>query len=71
MIGQRDFDYIEARLLAPCTDALDAVERLREVGENELADALLSATQEFTDNCRKARRILTDKRRWEREARRA
>jgi hypothetical protein len=61
-VNARDFDYIETRLLAPCSDALDAHERLRQ-HEPELAAALMAATQTFTDECRTIRHALTERRR--------
>jgi hypothetical protein len=58
MIGARDLDYIETRLLAPATNASDAIERLRHIGQTELADEVMTGLQAFTDVCRKARTDL-------------
>lgn len=57
----RDRDYIETRLLAPCTDALDAVERLRQAGEPDMAEDLMVAIRAFTDECRKIRRQFNER----------
>lgn len=72
-IPVRDFDYIEARLLAP-TPVLEAIERLSELrdlasdnNDDEnfnfyagLIDQLREAAAEFMDECRDVRRKLTD-----------
>lgn len=57
----RDYDYIENRLLSG-TDATEAIPRLREVGEADLAERLTQAVQTFTDECRGIRRLLQGKR---------
>jgi hypothetical protein len=51
----RDFDYIEARLLAPAVAASEAGERLRLVGRQREADELLAAHRVFMDACRAVR----------------
>lgn len=56
----RDIDYIEARLLAPCTPAMEALGRIRDCGELQLSNDLMQAVQEFQDKCREIRRRATD-----------
>ena len=56
---QRDFDYIETRLLAPAPDLLDAVARLRETGQSEFAEEIMHALQDLTDECRRIRNLMT------------
>lgn len=60
----RDFDYIEERLIAPCTSALCAYERLKTEGPTHLADRLMEAMKTFTDECRaiRAEFVATNKR---------
>lgn len=60
MLSARDRDYIEARLIAPCTEALDAHERLVKAGEVEAARKLMEAIKVFTDECRSVRRVIVD-----------
>lgn len=63
-IGQRDQDFIETRLLAPCVDASDAHERMRKYTMThetaQIADRLMYAMQEFTNTCRDIRREWLD-----------
>jgi len=54
----RDFDFVEARLLAPASDAMDAIERLQDCGATAQATRLLDALARFTDECREIRRTL-------------
>jgi hypothetical protein len=62
----RDIEYIENRLLAPAIECTEAIERLREIGESEIAARLMSELAEFTEKCRAARRDFDDNRRAER-----
>jgi len=61
-MNNRDWEYIETRLLAPCVPASDAHERLRghtitpELAEQ--ANRLMYAMQMFTDTCRDIRKEL-------------
>lgn len=55
---QRDHDYIENRLLAPCVPVLEAAERLTKIGEGEAAIKLMRAVVEFNDVCRAVRTEL-------------
>ena len=57
-MNRRDYDYIEARLLAPADAAMDAHERLADTGQRVLADRLMAAMQAFADECRAIRREL-------------
>lgn len=54
----RELAYIEDRLLAPCSDAWEALERLRKLGRNEEADRLFKSIKDFTDATRALRRDL-------------
>lgn len=58
----RDYDYIEARLLAPDVAAGEAVERLRVVGEDALAGQVVDAQRRFNDELREVRLELMRKR---------
>jgi hypothetical protein len=60
-VNSRDYDYIESRL-AGGPAALEAVARLRQVGETDLADELVESTKRFTDECRDIRRRLAERR---------
>lgn len=55
-LRSRDLEYIENRLLSPCTEALDGIERLRNVGRPDEANRVAAAAAEFTDVCRDVRR---------------
>jgi len=55
MWTNRDYEYVESRLMAPCVPALDAVERLRMLGRDDLKDELMEACADFTDRCRAIR----------------
>lgn len=55
MIGARDREYIESRLLAPSVDASEAAARLRQIGRVDLADRLIEAQKRFIDECRTIR----------------
>lgn len=55
MPGLRDWDYIEARLLAPANDASQAHGRLRQIGYTAEADKLMEAMKTFNDSCRAIR----------------
>jgi len=57
----RDLDYIETRLLAPATELSDGIERLRKIGESEVADRLIEALKALTDVCRTERRLLVER----------
>lgn len=57
----RDVDYIEARLLAPATPALEAYARLREAGLLVEAGRLMEAMHAFRADCRKVHRDLLAK----------
>lgn len=59
MISSRDFDYAEARLLAPAVAASEAAERLVSMGEGDLAALLTEAHATFLDACRAVRADLT------------
>jgi hypothetical protein len=54
----RDQEYIENRLLAPATDLSDAIERLRRIGRDDLADRLSESMRRLIDECRAVRREL-------------
>ena len=47
--------YIEDRLIAPAGGATEALNRLREEGEDAAADKLLAALHRFNDECRAIR----------------
>lgn len=55
----RDLEYIWNRLASPCTDALDAHERLQKVGFSQEAGELMVAIQGFTDDCRRIRQQVS------------
>lgn len=57
---QRDYDYIEKRLLAPATEAMEALERLALNGEDFLANQLRFQLSRFIDGCRDIRVQLMD-----------
>jgi hypothetical protein len=59
-MNNRDFDYIEARLLVPDIGAFEAHSRLIAVGEIEIAARLMTAMQEFNDKCRAIRYSVHD-----------
>lgn len=59
-MNTRDYDYIWNRLEAG-TNATEAVTRLRDVGQADLAERLMEAVQRFTDDCRVIRYELRDK----------
>ena len=59
MARQRDFDYVESRLLVPAPGISEAVERLREMGYIEEADLLQERHKIFIDDCRAVRKIVT------------
>jgi hypothetical protein len=59
-MNNRDFDYIEARLLAPDIGASEAHSKLIAVGEVEIARKLMTARQEFNDKCRAIRYSVHD-----------
>lgn len=52
ILNQRDYNYIEGRLLAPTQAAQEAAGRLRQVGQDELADRVLKAAAEFHEKIR-------------------
>lgn len=54
-MGLRDWDYIEARLLAPGENVSEAIGRLRQLGLTEEANEILEAQKAFIDICRKVR----------------
>ena len=56
MIGTRDIEYVEARLLAPSVPASEATERLTALGCAELAERVLQAQADLQDVCREVRR---------------
>jgi hypothetical protein len=56
----RDLEYIEARLLAPASDLLDVIERLRKVDEGGAASRLMTGLIRLTDLCREERRMLVE-----------
>jgi hypothetical protein len=64
VVDARDFDYVESRLLtpllAPSYAALEAAERLRQMGQDALAHELEVSLEEFVGRCRRVRRDLTD-----------
>lgn len=70
MISNRDFDYIESRLLAPAIAAGEAHERLLQSGQRDLAAGLMTAMQEFQDACRVVRIKLAEDYQAERQGRR-
>lgn len=53
--GGRDREYIEGRLLSPCVAASEAHGRLVQCREHELAARLMTAMQNFHDECRAIR----------------
>jgi hypothetical protein len=57
-VNKRDAWYIEDRLLAPATEVLSAVTRLKEVGEPEAAARVMAAVADLTDVCREVRQEL-------------
>jgi len=57
-IGLRDEEYIDNRLTAPASDALDAAGRLRQCGQADLADRVIEAVATLTDTCREIRQEL-------------
>jgi hypothetical protein len=61
-VNTRDYDYIENRLLDPLGNVTEACGRLRQVGRPDLADRVMRAAQEFTDECRAVRRELQGQR---------
>jgi hypothetical protein len=61
MMRPRDWEYVEVRLLAPATEVLNAITRLRAHGEPELANRVMAALQTFTDECRQVRYDLAAK----------
>jgi len=60
----RDLEYIQNRLAAPAVELLDAIERLRRVGEPAVADRLMEGAQRLTDLCRTESRLLADNQRY-------
>lgn len=54
-MGTRDLDWIDARLLSPAPNAVDAINRLRERGFAEEADRLFNAVKAFMAECRQVR----------------
>lgn len=54
----RDQEYIENRLLSPADGALDAIDRLRQLGYSDEASTLMAAIQAFNDACRQVRLTL-------------
>lgn len=58
----RDEEYIINRLNAG-TVATEAVGRLRQVGYDEQANALMEAIQEFNDRCREINRAVQERNR--------
>lgn len=55
---ERDWEYIESRLLSPCTEAGNAYVRLARIGFVNEARELLDAQKVFLDACRKVRSDL-------------
>jgi hypothetical protein len=60
-LNGRDWNYIEARLLAPAVEASDAYGRLQEAGCKVEADELMEAMKVFLDACRTIRNKVRDK----------
>jgi hypothetical protein len=54
----RDLEYIENRLMAPASELLEAIERLRQVGEGQMAAELMEGLATLTDLCREQRMQL-------------
>jgi hypothetical protein len=61
-VNQRDYEFIEARLLAPSMGAAEACERLKAVGQRDLAEQVLRAEIAMQDACRAVRRELQRRR---------
>lgn len=57
-MNSRDQEYVENRLIAPATEATEAITRLRRAGEHQAAEKVMAALQEFTDVCRAVRHEL-------------
>lgn len=57
-IGQRDRNYVEDRLTAPCVAAQEASGRLAQCGFKDEAREIDDAIAKFQDECRAIRRRL-------------
>jgi hypothetical protein len=57
-IPSRDFEYIENRLVSPAPEVVEAIERLRKLGQVEEARDLMTALKTFTDECRRVRYLV-------------
>jgi hypothetical protein len=62
-VNTRDFEYVENRLLAPAWPATEAVGRLRQIGQDDLADQLNKAIAALHDECRAVRVALRERKR--------